>query len=148
MSRGKTVLYVLWQYTWGILQNLVGTAVFLLYLRRPHFRYRGAVVTIWPIRAGSMSMGRYLFLYPGWKPYNPRLLAHEYGHTFQSLLLGPLYLPVIGLPSFLWAALPRFERLRREKGVPYAALYTEKWADSWGAKFAKTKLDPDFEIHV
>jgi hypothetical protein len=31
-------------------------------------------------------------------------LAHEYGHTLQSKILGPLYLPVIGIPSFISAA--------------------------------------------
>ena len=146
MSRLKTFLYVLLQYSWGLLQNLVGTAVFLLYLRRPHFRYRGAVVTIWPVKSGSMSMGRYLFLDPSWTPADQRLLAHEYGHTYQSLLLGPLYLFVIGLPSFLWAALPPCRRLRRTRHVPYSALYTERWADSWGARFAKTRPEPHFEI--
>ena len=29
------------------------------------------------------------------------LLAHEYGHTKQSKFLGPLYLPIIGAPSFV-----------------------------------------------
>lgn len=31
------------------------------------------------------------------------LFMHEYGHTFDSRLFGPLYLPVIGLPSALGA---------------------------------------------
>lgn len=30
-----------------------------------------------------------------------QLLVHEYGHTIQSLMLGPLYLAIIGIPSTL-----------------------------------------------
>jgi len=28
-----------------------------------------------------------------------RTLVHEYGHTIQSIILGPLYLLIIGIPS-------------------------------------------------
>ncbi len=61
---------------------------------------------------------------------------HEYGHTVQSLILGPLYLFVIGIPSFLWA-LPPATRWRARHKIPYSALYTERWADRNGARFAK-----------
>ena len=132
----KRVFYVLLQWTWGFAQTFAGFLVFLAFLRCPHFFYQGAVVTIWPIKSGSMSVGGFLFLHPGWQPGNQRLLAHEYGHTIQSLLLGPLYLFVIGLPSFLWA-LPFASHYRAGRKIPYSALYTEKWADRNGARFAK-----------
>jgi hypothetical protein len=32
------------------------------------------------------------------------LFMHEYGHTFQSHIWGPLYLPVIGIPSLISAS--------------------------------------------
>ena len=38
-----------------------------------------------------------------------RLLVHEYGHTIQSLIFGPLYLIVMGIPSTLWGFLPYFQ---------------------------------------
>lgn len=132
----KQVLYVLWQWTWGFAQTLAGAVIFLIFWRCPHFRYQGAVVTVWPIKSGSMSVGGFLFLHPGWQPGNQKLLAHEYGHTVQSLILGPLYLFVIGIPSFLWA-LPPATRWRARHKIPYSALYTERWADRNGARFAK-----------
>ena len=82
-------------------------------------------------------MGRFLFMHPNWTPADQRLLAHEYGHTIQSLLLGPLYLPLIGLPSLLWASVPWFERYRRIHRVDYYDLYTERWANHCGARYAK-----------
>lgn len=41
-------------------------------------------------------------------------------------VLGPLYLLIIGLPSFLWASLKRAGLFR---GRDYYSFYTEKWAD-------------------
>ena len=140
----KKALYILWQYTWGILQNIAGGAVYLFFRIKgcPHFKYQGSVVTIWPIRTGSMSLGRFLFLDPTWETKDHFLLAHEYGHTVQSLILGPLFLPVIALPSILWAGLPYFARLRKEKHKSYYDAYQEKWANVLGARFAKPENDP------
>lgn len=135
----KRFLYILCQWTWGLPQNLVGGAFYLWYRARgcPHFRYRGALAVIWPKRIGSMSMGRHLFLYRDWKPEDHALLAHEYGHTIQSLFLGPLYLLLVGLPSVLWAGLPVFVRLRRRTRRSYYSVYPEKQASSLGVRFAK-----------
>ena len=57
-------------------------------------------------------------------------MVHEYGHTIQSLILGPLYLIVMGIPSALWAAFG--SKKRREKQIPYGAFFTEKWANQLG----------------
>lgn len=135
----KRFLYVLWQWTWGLPQNLVGLCFFLYYRAKGcrSFSYQGASVTIWTKTAGSMSMGRYLFLEPSWTPKDHDLLAHEYGHTIQSLFFGPLYLLGVGLPSVLWAGLPRFQRMRREKKLSYYSVYPEKGATKFGKRFAK-----------
>lgn len=140
----KRLLYILWQWTWGLPQNLVGLAFYLYYRVKgcPHFSYQGALVTVWTNRAGSMSMGRHLFLEPGWTPADRELLAHEYGHSIQSLFFGPLYLPAVGLPSVIWAGLPCFRKLRRTRGVDYYAVYPEKSATRLGLRFARAKL-PD-----
>lgn len=140
----RTFLYIFWQYTWGILQNLVGGVIYLFFRLRgcEHFRYQGALAIIWPIKAGSMSMGRFLFFYPGFRSEGHRLLSHEYGHTIQSLILGPLYLSVIGLPSLLWASLPAFERRRQRKQISYYAFAPEKWANRLGDRFAAPFSSP------
>ena len=53
-----------------------------------------------------------------------RLLVHEYGHTIQSLILGPLYLVLIGIPSTLWGFL--LGKRRKEKQIPYGAFFLQK----------------------
>ena len=75
------------------------------------------------------------------RAYCERVAIHEYGHTFQSLLLGPFYLFVIGLPSIVWAGSKRLSRMRREKHIPYTRFYCERWASSWGEKVTKEEAD-------
>ena len=141
----KRLLYIVWQYTWGLLQNPAGGTIYAFYRLRgcPHFAYQGALAVIWPVRSGSMSLGRFLFLHESYRPGDRALLAHEYGHTIQSLILGPLYLFVIGLPSLLWAGLPVFQRRRHDRHVSYYSFYPEKWANALGARFARPRRDPE-----
>ena len=94
----KRILYILLQCTWGFPQTLAGAVLFLVFLRSRHFRYRRAVATQWPL-AGGVSLGLFIFV------SHESLCYHEYGHALQSLMLGPLYLPVVGLPSLVWALL-------------------------------------------
>lgn len=142
----KILFYRLWQCSYGIIQSFLGFCLFMLNLGEKHFGYHGAVVTRWR-HGSSVSLGMFLFISK--KPYfsdkftekesETMLLVHEYGHTVQSLLLGPLYLPIIGLPSLIWAALPRLRKMRRDKKISYYSLYTESWANSWGEKATKEK---------
>jgi hypothetical protein len=67
------------------------------------------------------------------------ITVHEYGHTIQSLILGPLYLFVIGAPSLLWAGIPAFSRMRRRRQMSYYRFYPERWANHLGEKVTKEK---------
>jgi hypothetical protein len=104
--------------------------MFLRYRTCPHHVFGGAVHTTWNRRDG-ISLGLFLFC------PDERLLPHEYGHTYQSLLLGPLYLLVIGIPSAVWANAPACVRMRQEKGISYYSFWTEKWADRLGQKMVR-----------
>ena len=138
----KQFLYILCQWTWGLPQNLVGGALYLWYRLHgcPHFRYQGAFGVVWTRKAGSMSMGSFLFMHPSWDPENRDLLAHEYGHTIQSLFFGPLYLLTVGLPSIVWAGSPAMRVLRRERKISYDSVYPEKQATSLGRRYAKSAV--------
>lgn len=137
----KVFLYRLVQWTWGVLQTLIGAVIFLLNLKKPHFSHHGAIATVWHGRGGSVSLGMFVFL----DIYHDKaetsqeiqLLRHEYGHTIQSLILGPLYLVVIGLPSLIWAGC--FDKYRLNRHVSYDRFYPESWANRLGAKIAKEK---------
>ena len=135
----KGFLYGLLQWTWGLPQNLVGLVLYLYYRARgcPWFRYQGAHALVWPVKSGSMSMGSFLFLHPSWTPRDQALLAHEYGHTIQSLYFGPFYLLTVGLPSLIWAGTPALQRRRRERHLDYDSVYPENWATRLGTRYAK-----------
>jgi hypothetical protein len=77
-----------------------------------------------------MGMGMFLFL----GSEDPQVRVHEFGHSVQSVILGPLFLPVMGIPSFLWCNIPYFRRLRKEKGISYYRFYPESTANWLGAK--------------
>ena len=135
-------LSTLIQWTWGLPQNLLGFIIFLICIKKKHGRFRTSIVTFWD-RPDSLSCGMFVFQSTerpvGYsvamaEKYQHEILLHEYGHTVQSLILGPLFLPVIGIPSFIWASLPVFERFRERKGISYYWLYCEKWATKLGEK--------------
>ena len=132
----KTLLFRLWQWTWGFPQTVIGLIVYLCCGNQLHETYRGCIVTRWNNR-GSMGMGMFLFL--GCE--DPEVRVHEFGHSVQSLIMGPLFLPIMGIPSFLWCNLPACRRLRKEKGVSYYRFYPEATANRLGAWATGEKCD-------
>ena len=113
-------------FSWGLLQTLAGmTMAFLSALLGAQLtRIHGHCLIVrnsplMPSYSG-MSLGPYLLGGLGFDYW-----THEYGHTYQSRLLGPLYLPLIGLPSLLSASL---------RPSRHGEVYTERWADAWAAK--------------
>ena len=82
-------------------------------------------------------MGMFLFLNEDHYARDPYVLIHEFGHAIQSVLLGPLFLPIMGIPSFLWCNLPPCKRLRRKKGVSYYSFYPESTANRLGELVAE-----------
>ena len=132
-------VYWLLQWTWGILQNIAGLFLLLLNFRREHRIFHGAVVTSWNNPGYSTGLGMFIFMSENIPEEDyKRTLVHEYGHTVQSAILGVLFLPVVGIPSMLWAVTPAFKRYRREKRVSYYRFYPERWANSLGERVTKS----------
>lgn len=68
-----------------------------------------------------------------------KIKVHEYGHTIQSIILGPLFLPVIGIPSCLWANIPCLKQYRKNHKISYYSFYPEKWANYLGERITKSE---------
>lgn len=136
----RKALYILCQCSWGILQTIIGAVLFMIFITRPHSFFHGAVVTRWNAR-GSVSLGMFVFVS---KRHSERLrervTLHEFGHTLQSLILGPFYLPVIALPSVIWAGVPFFGKLRSSRNISYYRLYTERWANHLARRYIGGEL--------
>lgn len=134
----RGVLFHLLQWTWCLPQNLAGL-VLLPFLRGERYRYHGALVTVYRrlkrfSNRSGFSLGSFIFIPEAWSAHDKKhLVVHEYGHTVQSLMLGPLYLPVVGLPSLLWSR--RYDRrliAYRIRGVAYTDRFPENGADRLG----------------
>lgn len=132
----KLFIYILCQCLWGLPQMIVGGILFLLNPGCKRYYQRGAVVIRW--KSGySASLGIFLFIaddLPG-EEYK-RLFVHEFGHSVQSLIFGPLYLPLMALPSMLWCLLPPFKNYRSKRGISYYDFYTERLADRLGESYS------------
>lgn len=144
----KIILYRILQCTWGILQTFLGLIMFILHFKSKHYTYHGAIITEWNAKS-SISLGLFVFVtssplfaikYEGQinvEELLNRLLVHEYGHTIQSLILGPFYLIVIGIPSTLWGFAGA--KKRKDEQVPYGAFFTERWANRLGEQVTGEK---------
>ena len=134
----EKLLFMMIQCTWGLPQTLLGAIIFLKHFQCPHNRYRGCIDTKWN-SGGGMSLGLFIFTPKEEDTRTEQVRVHEYGHCIQSLVLGPLYLIVIGIVSYTWANLPYFRKMRHEKKIPYTACFVEAWASKWGEWVTKQK---------
>lgn len=145
----KFALYWLVQCTWGFLQTFLGFCYFLRYAHCKHEFYHGAVLTYHDGNWGGVSMGAFIFV-NGNRPdfWQKDARIHEYGHTVQSLLSGPLYLFVVGIPSTIWCNGKKFRQMRAEGKANYYDLYCERDANTlgaWATKEEKPKRENSTE---
>lgn len=133
---GARILYTILQCTWGGIQTLAGLALFLWFAKAPHQCYHGAIHTKWNVD-GGISLGLFIFTPDSEEEWCRQMAVHEYGHTWQSLILGPFYLIAVGIPSIIWCKCPGLIEIRKKKHLPYSAFYTERWADELGARMIR-----------
>lgn len=141
----RGALFHILQVTWCLPQNVVG-AVVSLFLRGERYRYHGALVTLYrgekrAKKLGAFSLSAFIFVPACWPEHMRRgVIPHEYGHTVQSLIMGPLYLLLVGLPSAIWANVyGRRYKKYAVRGVQYTSRYPERGADRLGERFTGEK---------
>ena len=125
----ELLLEIVW-WTWCLPQTLLGYILKLIFKGKEKTivncmkRYTYYNTTLKP---GSISLGKYVLLCE-FHHDDIETITHEHGHQIQSLILGPLYLLVISLPSLIWCGC--FEKYREKHGISYYKFYTEKWAEN------------------
>ena len=118
-------------FGWEIPQNVLGFAVFVIVGGFRRGRYERLHMRIFIRATFGISLGMFVFYLSNLKGNK----HHEYGHALQSMMLGPLYLLVIGIPSVLrvfygsW-----YLRIHKRPWKGYYAGYPEKWADRLGSR--------------
>lgn len=121
-------------YLWQLPQMLLGLIVKRFYKKDTLvvFKRNKHTIICSDRFKSSFTLGKYIFYR---NKQNVRVLKHEYGHVIQSLIFGPLYLLVIGLPSLLWYW---YCELTKKPKDYYLNFYTEKWAAYLGNKYYKS----------
>lgn len=87
-------------------------------------------------RSLGISLGYFVFWSRGHNRYfrpDSLMKRHEYGHSFQSRWLGPLYLPLVGVPSVSRVLYGMaYREVKGTRWQSYYAGYPESWADRLG----------------
>ena len=112
-------------YLWQLPQNLLGALYrdLLAYKEKVYLVNNTEDFTLYAKDTlGSVTLGRHILIS---SRAGSDTIKHEIGHVKQSKILGPLYLPLIGIPSILWAAVHK--KIAPNKS--YYWFYTEKWAN-------------------
>jgi hypothetical protein len=128
----KLIKWVFW-FIWGLPQNLIGLGLFMYYYitkgKKHVSRINDAFIINLKHKGAAISLGQFIIIWGNYKNVE-YIEKHEYGHTIQSHILGPLYLIVVGLPSIIWNRF--FREYRRKNKVGYYDVYPENWANKLG----------------
>ena len=126
-------------FIWEFPQNLLGLLLLLTHHIRQNvsemqFERERFFIEIKSI--GAVSLGLFVFYTRrdnSFVPVGDENRDHEFGHTFQSRALGPLYLPIVGLASEarLFYAVG-FKLLTGRRWSGYYDGFPEKAADELG----------------
>lgn len=131
------VLYYILNFTWGLLGNIIGGIVFLCLLpaRLPMLKN----TFLWAVKSNlamfghkikkgisvnwGFSLGIFLFISMG-SDYDTQLIQHEFGHSCQNAVLGPIQIFAVLIPSAIryWC---RLGQMRNGK------LLTTAYDDIW-----------------
>lgn len=122
-------------YIWQLPQHLLGLLLIAFYRpERKHILSNGNIVCYAYRMKGGISLGKYAIVNVCHyredikESLKRDTVRHEaIGHATQSLYLGWLYLPVIGLCSIVWAGLYGWIIKPTKNG--YFQFWTERWAD-------------------
>lgn len=122
---------------WELPQNLLGAAVFGAAWATRNVARIDREGERWVIDSPlGVSLGSFVFYNDRGNRYfapDPLMRRHELGHTFQSRLLGPLYLPLVGVPSVARVVYGiAYREITGARWENYFAGYPESWADRLG----------------
>ena len=134
------ILYWVWSLAWNGLVTILGIFVmlFALIFKKGKVHKNGyGLITVFGGNWGGLNLGAFQFCgdYEG-DPYYQEVRGHEFGHSLQGLIWGPLYLFIIFIPS---VARYWYYTIKTSKGEKfpegwYDSAWFEGQATRWGTK--------------
>lgn len=120
-------------FVWQLPQNLLGLILLLIYKHEKiYHKLNGKIFYFTDEMPSGISLGNYIIMNREDKEDG---MKHEYGHSIQSRILGPIYLIIIGLPSLIGNIYDKIAHAHWPYGKSYKWYYNqpwEKWADKLG----------------
>ena len=123
-------------YVWQILQHIAALLVISYYkltkgvVKVEDFKGRKIYIVRPSNMMTAVSFGHYIIMGSDYEDDQTKL--HEYGHTIQSLWLGPLYLFTVGIVSALFNLISR-------ANSKFAANYYNRWPENQADKLGGVK---------
>ena len=132
-------------FIWQFEQHLYAGLLFLINIGAVYSKRVNGVKVYFAKRfpkSTSISLGNFLIFaentdpetHPEYFDVTTKTVIHEYGHSIQSKMFGPIYVLVIGVPSFITATI---KRIFKKDSVWYHERYPEHWADVLGEKYVR-----------
>ena len=125
--------WLLWQFPQTLLALLLLAILDIRAVKKTHEK------TVYFFRnadwLSGVSLGEFIILHTH-SIADEATVAHEYGHSVQSRIFGPLYLLIVGIPSAvfnnLWDQAFHKSLPFEKRAKWYYARYPEAWADRLG----------------
>lgn len=132
-------LFYLLSFTWGFITSFIGLLLLIPFvLTKRVEKYKNRLYGVFPKIFGSgwgFEMG--CFFFTSYDCVDDiQLKLHEMGHGLQNIILGPLMILMVSIPSFIrfWY---RKYLMKHHKPIKtaYDDFWVEGWATKWGNKY-------------
>jgi hypothetical protein len=143
----KAILFWIWQLTWGSLFTIPGliiTGVLILFGGKVHkngFSYIVEIGNNWGgLALGAVSLcGRYSDTN---HDFFEHVRRHEFGHNVQQLILGPLQILLISIPSAIryWYFRLTPDKIHQDYDYVIFEYTASKWGYEWINKIENKEL--------
>lgn len=138
MVQRYTFSFLPFLFLWELPQNVLGLIVFsIMHTKRRIVKTEKESYRIFIETPNiGVSLGWFIFWTPSANRFSHLVndcRMHEYGHARQSLLLGPIYIFLIGIPSLARVLYSRwYYKKHRHNWKNYFNAFPENWADKLG----------------
>jgi len=120
----KRRLYIILNYTWGLITTLIGLIISLILLCTNHRPLK--YYSTWYFKVckswGGLELGS-CFIRDNTS--TEHVNKHEYGHTFQNAILGPFFIVLVWLPSAIRYWYQRIRIAQHKQNKPYDQIWFE-----------------------
>jgi len=138
MLNKSRFLITLLLFVWELPQTATGVLLFFIlkYKKQVTGIEKESHLRFIETKKLGVSLGWFIFWSPSgnrFAQYTNDCRMHEYGHARQSVMLGPLYLLIVGIPSVSRVFYSRwYYKKHGLRWKNYFAGYPENWADKLG----------------